>query len=331
MGDSLNLKSEKKSGLFRSFLNWALSASQVHGSISKNLLVWILTVGFAFGLIATGIQVFASYMDEVSDISDRFTEIENSHIDVVSTHIYYIDKERLLLSLNGFLKFENFIYIEVNEQRNGQIIKTFVGDKNYINNHLITKTFPIVHKETQKNLGSLFVAVNAIGIYKRIAKYALIVISTNFLKALASSLIIYMVLNHLLTKHLIDLTQFTRRLFIQGLNISDFKLNRENPNYDELDQLTEGVNVLKNKLRNTMRELEVFNSQLEAKVAEQTEDLRKSNLEITEANDQLNKKLEKIQAMQKQLIAQENLASLGTLAAGIAHEIKNPLNIVISY
>lgn len=40
---------------------------------------------------------------------------------------------------------------------------------------------------------------------------------------------------------------------------------------------------------------------------------------------------EQIQKAQEQLIVQEKLASLGTLTAGIAHEIKNPLNFVTNF
>ncbi len=35
--------------------------------------------------------------------------------------------------------------------------------------------------------------------------------------------------------------------------------------------------------------------------------------------------------MQQQLVAQEKLAALGALTAGIAHEIKNPLNFVNNF
>ncbi len=54
---------------------------------------------------------------------------------------------------------------------------------------------------------------------------------------------------------------------------------------------------------------------------------------INNANsyEQLNKTLENLQATQNQLVAQEKLASLGQLTAGIAHEIKNPLNFVNNF
>jgi signal transduction histidine kinase len=46
---------------------------------------------------------------------------------------------------------------------------------------------------------------------------------------------------------------------------------------------------------------------------------------------QLNNTLDELKSTQQQLITQEKLASLGALTAGIAHEIKNPLNFVNNF
>ncbi|HAZ44153.1 MAG TPA: serine/threonine protein kinase [Cyanobacteria bacterium UBA11369] len=63
---------------------------------------------------------------------------------------------------------------------------------------------------------------------------------------------------------------------------------------------------------------------LEEKVLDRTRELQ-------EKNEQLCKTLQQIKTMQNQIIAQEKLASLGALTAGIAHEIKNPLNFVNNF
>jgi len=59
------------------------------------------------------------------------------------------------------------------------------------------------------------------------------------------------------------------------------------------------------------------NERLEAEVAGRTLELRQS--------------LSELKATQSQLVQQEKLASLGQLTAGIAHEIKNPLNFVNNF
>ncbi len=63
---------------------------------------------------------------------------------------------------------------------------------------------------------------------------------------------------------------------------------------------------------------------LERRVKERTEELSTSNQELSRT-------VSRLQETQRQLIAQERLASLGALTAGIAHELKNPLHFMINF
>src|SRR5262249_39086552 len=53
--------------------------------------------------------------------------------------------------------------------------------------------------------------------------------------------------------------------------------------------------------------------------------------ELRQRTDDLSKSLDDLRAAQDRLVQTEKLASLGQLTAGIAHEIKNPLNFVNNF
>ena len=59
--------------------------------------------------------------------------------------------------------------------------------------------------------------------------------------------------------------------------------------------------------------------------------LRSLTKNLEERNQQLSEVLKRLQSTQEKMIAQERLATIGTLTAGIVHELRNPLNFVKNY
>lgn len=99
---------------------------------------------------------------------------------------------------------------------------------------------------------------------------------------------------------------------------------------------SEGVLYLENNLqtsvftKNRVRFLELLSGQIAVSL-ENAHLYENLESKIEERTLELYTSLENLRATQEQLVQQEKLASLGQLTAGIAHEIKNPLNFVTNF
>ncbi len=66
------------------------------------------------------------------------------------------------------------------------------------------------------------------------------------------------------------------------------------------------------------------------KIEDRENRLRKTNMELEESHLELSVAIDKLEKTQGQMIQQEKLASIGQLAAGVAHELNNPIGFVSS-
>lgn len=96
-------------------------------------------------------------------------------------------------------------------------------------------------------------------------------------------------------------------------------------------------------LKDIMKELELHKNNLEELVQEKTEELKTTNEELIASNEELNVRnniikeqnnelqtaLQNLKETQSQLVQSEKMSSIGIFTAGMAHEINNPLNIIM--
>ena len=76
--------------------------------------------------------------------------------------------------------------------------------------------------------------------------------------------------------------------------------------------------------------LAAVNVSLEERVKERTSDLAAANIQLAREQEELTELLGKVEEAQQQLLQSEKMAAIGQLAAGVAHEINNPVGFVNS-
>lgn len=161
------------------------------------------------------------------------------------------------------------------------------------------------HPASMKILGVLDLSLNLEPVDREIADVKLRVALVTGIQILLIAVFIYFFTRHFLTVPIRQLVEATKAVSAMELD----KPVRVTGSSEELGELSQSFNLMRERLRAAMAEINEFTQSLETKVERRTAELK---------------------AAHQKLMQTDRLASLGQLAASVAHEINNPISGVLN-
>jgi len=161
------------------------------------------------------------------------------------------------------------------------------------------------HPGSLRVLGVLEVGLNLDVVDQETAEVRSQVLITTGLQIAFAAALIVLLIRRFVGMPIDDLIAGTKAVSAMELDRPIQIRNRS----QELDTLVDSFNVMRERLRTALAETNQFTERLESKVAERTEQLKSAH---------------------QKLLHTDRLASLGQLAASVAHEINNPISGVLN-
>ncbi len=219
--------------------------------LAFRLLMYILFVSSLATLLATAFQIVTDYNKDISSIEKRFEEINLSHSKSLAANVWNYDEEQIYNILNGILMLPDIEFIEINSS--GDIF--LVGERPE-KKSIISRKYDFPPIEDVNDLGSVLIIASLDNVYKRLRERLIVILASQGIKTFIVSFFILLIIRMLITRHLVTMADFTRKLNLNELDQLLVLDRKKHKHLDELDRVTFAINNMITNLDAASREME---------------------------------------------------------------------------
>jgi signal transduction histidine kinase len=327
---------------------------KLHNSLGKKVITYVFSIYLVIATFVTAGQMYFEFSRVQSQLLKDIKQVSTTLKPVLSEHLWNLDNDGMKRSFDRIIAIEKVLGLKVSLP-DGKEMK-FVGailddkgkiltDKNTspdmasnVFEQLLGYDFDIHYSlpgdKTKYHIGKATIFTGNSVVLNTVRYGFLLILINSILKTLALWLIIYFFIFKIIERPITSLASNIKNLKLENLDQQQelfLKLHNMEKREDQLGDLARSYLVMFESMKRDYilinkknDEIENYNRNLEEKVKERTRQLNIQNAKLTNTVEELNK-------TQKLLIHQEKLAFLGTLSAGISHEIKNPLNLINNF
>jgi two-component system, NtrC family, sensor kinase len=302
-------------------------------SVESKLTVYVLLFSILFGVLFSAVQIQKDYVDESGRFRQQLDNQLASQSNQLGLALLQYHKAGIEAIFQGLLLNPAVVAVMVRDHNSGYELQAgqSIAERNVLESALkeIVTPIPSLNPVTgqYENIGDLIVWLDDHQVHQGFRQRAMITAAFEVARNAFLALVLILVLRERLTRPLTELTKRIRHLDLTAGQRTpleaNLKLHEFNELVNKINSLLEAVDREMQQRREAELKSRYLNDKLEEKVRARTKALRDSNSQLQHSIDEL-------QRTQKLLLQAQRMASLGHLAAGIAHEINNPVAVVYS-
>ncbi|WP_188445284.1 bifunctional diguanylate cyclase/phosphodiesterase [Marinobacter halophilus] len=215
--------------------------------LSFRLLAWILLFSTAFTLLAAGVQIYSDYRKDLSLIEERMQVIESGYSSSLARSLWALDQKLLQTQMEGILSLPDITHLRLRIEPDSELV---MGE---IPRHADTLShrFKLVqHDGTEYQLGELVITADLDRVYADLRRKVGVILATQFLTVFFVSVLILWIFQHLVTRHLTAMADYTKDLSLGTLS-RPLVLDRPDTatnSKDELGMVTDAINEMRERL-----------------------------------------------------------------------------------
>lgn len=316
----------------------------VENSISTRLLRSVLSIYFVLTLSVTAVHIAIEYYSAKGDVHDVLVASGATFHDILAADMWNYNYDQLSITAESMMRLPFITGIEVSipEEATISFPNSRVTQETFSIDAFFWHEFELTYMEnkTLNHIGKVRIYSDTSVVLDQIDSGLYTLIINAIIKTIALVLLVTVVFKRLLTQPLGKLAKHAESIDTENSEYEPITV-AENPK-DELGLLQNSMNRMLSKTTDTLKKLEGANKDLERRVVARTQKLREAVAQLDEDQVVLKREVEsrkkselalthsltQLKQAQVKLVASEKMASLGMLAAGVAHEINNPISFV---
>ncbi len=214
--------------------------------LSIRLLAWILLFSSAFTLLASGIQIYSDYRQDLNKIQQRLDVIEAGYSSSLARSLWALDQKSLQTQMEGILSLPDIDHLRLRIEPDSELVmgQSPRGD-------FLSHSFDLVYRDDEPfNLGRITISAGLERVYQDLRHRVGVIIATQFFTIFFISILILWIFRHLVPRHLTDIAGYTRDLSLKTLS-RPLKLERPDTpgnRRDELGLVTDAINEMRERL-----------------------------------------------------------------------------------
>jgi len=231
-----------------------VSVFRNRGRIARRLILYTVLFSSLITLVATAIQVYGEYLQDVDGIDLRLQQIKKSHLQGITESVWVADHTQLQLMLAGVQSLQDIEYVEV--RVNGEIFESSGMESQ---GEVITLSTDLVHsyRGSDQTIGHLTVQASLEGVYLRLWNRIWVILVSNAIKTFLVALFMYVLFDKLVTRHLHRIAGYAES---HDLSEPGEPLRLERRSYpgrtaDELDLVVDALNQMQQNLHRSFADL----------------------------------------------------------------------------